>query len=63
MAQGCRTFAGRSYRLRGKSATEVDVSSTKENADDELKPAIPPTGSARKKRAKTDTPDAVEATT
>jgi hypothetical protein len=57
------TIAGRSYRLRGKSATEAEASSTKENADDEPKPAIPPTGSARKKRAKTDTPGTVEATT
>jgi DNA replication protein DnaC len=42
------TIAGRSYRLRGKAAAAAI-----DSADKTAKPAIPPTGSARKKRAKT----------
>ena len=52
------TIAGRSYRLRGKAAA-VEATAD-QSADDAPKPAIPPAGSVRKKRAKAEPPTATE---
>lgn len=53
------TIAGRSYRLRGKAAAAIEASAD-QSADETPKPAIPPTGSVRKKRAKAEAPIAPE---
>ena len=50
------TITGRSYRLRGKAATPPSEVAEGNRDTEPPKPAIPPTGSTAKKRAKSSSP-------
>jgi DNA replication protein DnaC len=47
------SFAGKSYRLRGKASQTPAAGNATDMADDDSNTAIPPTGSTAKKRSKT----------